>query len=133
MLWMGASAAERSILEEKGVFREVEEEELDSLLQKGEHILTGRNTVKEKDNEDCDVYKAKCRAVKHGFKEIQFKDFYRTYAAVASSTIIRAAVAIGVADMARFHHVDIKGAYLNTDNPVKQFMWAPDGIAQRQN
>eukprot|EP00961_Rhodomonas_salina_P289503 3912214-Rhodomonas_salina.2 len=44
MLWTKAAKAECSLLEEKGVFRIVEETELKKLLKDGTHILGSSNT-----------------------------------------------------------------------------------------
>lgn len=126
--WIRSGAKERSVLVDKKVFRVVEDEELDELLASDTHILTGVTAVKEKINEDGDVYKMKSRAVKHGFKEREYLDFFKTYAAVASGTAIRVVIAIGVGAQARFKHLDIVGAFLNSENPAKQFMWAPEGV-----
>ena len=130
--WLGARDKERAVLFEKEAIRVVSDEELDELLRNGTPILTGRNALKEKTNESGEFYMPKCRAVLHGFKEIQYRDFYKTFAAVASGTAIRTAVSLGVGSGARFHHVNIKGAYLNSPNAVRQYMWAPDGIAKKK-
>jgi hypothetical protein len=130
--WMGAAKAERDVLEEKGVFRTLEETELEQLISSGTPILSSANVSREKINEDGDDYKVMCRAVKHGFLEREYRDFFKTFAAVASGTAIRTIVALGVGDNASFHHIDIRGAYLNADNPVKQYMWAPDGITAKK-
>ncbi len=60
---------------------------------------------------------------------MEYQDFFKTFAAVASCIAIHTVVALGVGDKALFHHIDIWGAYLNSDNPVRQFMWAPAGVA----
>lgn len=76
---MGAAKAERNILEEKGVFRVLEELELDDLIEEGaNNILTGKTAMKEKVNEDGDFYKPKCHIMLHGFKEVEYCDFYKT-------------------------------------------------------
>lgn len=63
--------AELSLLEEKGVCSIVEETELKELLKDGTHILGSSNAVREKYNEDGNVYKLKCRAVKQEFREVE--------------------------------------------------------------
>eukprot|EP00961_Rhodomonas_salina_P259866 3511788-Rhodomonas_salina.3 len=108
--WMGAAKAERDILEEKGVFYVLEEQELEDLIEEGANILTGKTAVKE--------------------KEVEYSDFYKTYAVVASGTAIRSIVSLGVGSGARFCHLDVKGAYLNSQNPIKQHMWEPHSVAK---
>eukprot|EP00961_Rhodomonas_salina_P292586 3933059-Rhodomonas_salina.1 len=112
--WMGAAKVERDILEEKGVFSVLEEQELDDLIKEGANILTGKTAVKEKVNEDGDFYKPKCSVVLH----------------IASGTAIRSIVSLGVGSGARFGHLDVKEAYLNSQNPIKQHMWVPYGVAK---
>mmetsp|Transcript_61772 Transcript_61772/g.127702 ORF Transcript_61772/g.127702 Transcript_61772/m.127702 type:complete len:1753 (+) Transcript_61772:15-5273(+) len=131
--WLKSALAERRNLKTRKSFRILSRREVKRLLKKKVKIHTGRNVMKKKINHLGNPYKHKSRATLRGFSEVERFDFHETFAAVASSAIVRLIIALAVGAGLTMHQLDVVGAYLNAHMAEELYMWAPDGIAKYEN
>ncbi len=128
--WVEASKAERRNLVNRKVFTVLTDSEVERLQQGGVTIHTAKNVLKTKINAAGEPYKYKARVSFRGFTEIERYDFHETFAAVASSAMVRLIVSLAVGTNMRTHQMDVVGAYLYAPIAKDLYVWAPKGIAK---
>lgn len=130
--WVEASKTERRNLRKRKTYRVLSKAEVKNIMKQGKRIHTCKNVMKKKINAQGQPYKHKSRAAFRGFTQVNHFDFHETFAAVASSGIVRLVVALSVGARLTMHQLDVVGAYLNAHMAEELYMWAPEGIAKSE-
>eukprot|EP00961_Rhodomonas_salina_P119971 1614358-Rhodomonas_salina.2 len=73
-------------------------------------------------------YQHKCRASFLGFTQIERYAFHETFAAVASSAVVRLVIALAIGMGLKLHQLDVVRVYLYAALAEELFMWAPKDI-----
>eukprot|EP00286_Rhodomonas_abbreviata_P008122 CAMPEP_0181343174 /NCGR_PEP_ID=MMETSP1101-20121128/31437_1 /TAXON_ID=46948 /ORGANISM="Rhodomonas abbreviata, Strain Caron Lab Isolate" /LENGTH=1673 /DNA_ID=CAMNT_0023454769 /DNA_START=92 /DNA_END=5115 /DNA_ORIENTATION=- len=128
--WVKSAKAERRNLRQRQSFRVLKLREVKRLIAKKVKIHTAKNVMKKKINAQGNPYRHKSRASFRGFTEIPRFDFHETFAAVASSAVVRLIVALGIGAGLTIRQLDVVGAYLYAPMAEELYMWAPEGIAK---
>eukprot|EP00961_Rhodomonas_salina_P257896 3485486-Rhodomonas_salina.3 len=110
-VWRKAGCEERHNLKAHHTFLELTLDEIEDLQLSG-----------------VTIHMYKCRCSLRGFTQREHYYFHKTFAAVASSGIMRLIIALAVCNGLTIHHLDVVGAYLYSPMAEELYMWAAPGV-----
>ena len=120
LLWEKAIAEELATLKEAGTWELVDAPD-------GANIVGSKWVFRAKKDAGGNVVRYKARLVAQGFSQVPGVDYFDTFAPVARLSSIRAVLAIAAVRDYFTGQIDIKGAYLTSDEII--FMKQPPGYS----
>ena len=121
--WEEALKAERRSLEVRGVFKSC------TKIPPGVKLMKAKIVYKQKKDQKGNVTRFKCRCVAKGYSQVEFVNYYDTFAAVASGSYVRTCLSIGLASGMKIRHLDVVTAFLYPLLKEKLFMEMPEDLA----
>ena len=102
-------------------------------LPTGSKLIGCKWVFRRKDNSNESIQTFKARLVEKGFKQREEVDYFNTYAPVLRITFIHVMLAFTSIYELIVHQMDVKTAFLNSDNDEEVYMKQPEDFVLPRN